>query len=430
MIPSATQLPYKTPAQVAKNLQLAGLSNISLLDSSHSTHHPAGKFSILCANPIHSTELQSRDTVQIGEAIESLNNLLPQTHSTLPFSGGTISAVSYPDKNGNISLISHLYSWAFVFDHSCNITTLVHWPEYSTEPQAKLISIFNADDTHTHKSANPLEFTATWNKESYTRAFNKIKDYILCGDTYQINLTQQFKAAITDAFNPLENFNNLSQLAQAPFSVYFESDNTTLLSASPERFIEIKNSLMQTQPIKGTRKRLHSQDADQEAKNSLQNSIKDRAENLMIVDLLRNDLGISSETGSVKVEALFAIETFGTVHHLVSTICSRLKPGFSPISAFMHAFPGGSITGAPKKRAMEIINEVETTNRGFYCGSLVYCSGGKLDSNILIRTFEVRKNENSIEVWGGGGIVADSNLDDEYQESLDKISRLIESIRD
>lgn len=432
MNPCIQQLPYKDPCELLIHFQKAGLTDLTLLDSSNSLQHSSAKYSILCANPIKKNKLRSDNRQKITATIESLSSLIPAFTGPLPFYGGTICALSYPDANGKIDLITHLYSWAFIFDHSCKITTLVHWPEISMDSQAKLISLYTSKPEISEFTPNSdtIEFHPRWSKNDYTLAFNDIKNYIISGDTYQINLTQQFIAKLPKEFNPLKKFSQLSQLAKAPFSAYFESSETILMSASPERFIEISQGTIRTQPIKGTRKRHQNPELDQSAINELKTSLKDRAENLMIVDLLRNDLGISSETGSVQVDALFDIESFGTVHHLVSTISSKLRHDTSSTTAFINAFPGGSITGTPKKRAMEIINEVENSNRGFYCGCLMYQSGNRLDSNILIRTFEINKKNKTIQVWGGGGIVADSELDSEYQESLDKISRLIDSIRD
>lgn len=432
MNPCIHQLPYKDPCDIAIFLQKSGFTHIAFLDSSNSPQHPAAKFSILCANPVQQNSLHTNNKQQIINTIEPLQRTIPKHDGPLPFYGGTISAISYPDKNGNIDLITHLYTWAFIFDHSCNITSLVHWPEFSSDTQERLISIYSTapNKPKTADTEEPLSFKPSWTKNEYTSAFNTIKNYITSGDTYQINLTQQFTAKLPETYNPLKKFTQLSRLAKAPFSAYFESENTILMSASPERFIEISQDKIRTQPIKGTRKRHDTPALDAKAIEELKSSIKDRAENLMIVDLLRNDLGISSETGSVEVEGLFNIESFGTVHHMVSTISSKLRQDTSPFKVIIDAFPGGSITGAPKKRAMEIINEVEPSNRGFYCGCLMYKSGEKLDSNILIRTFQINKKDKTIEVWGGGGIVADSELESEYQESLDKISRLIESIKD
>lgn len=429
MTPSITSLPYHQPCITARQLAAFGMTHIAWLDSSYATTHKAARFSILCANPIESNTITTANHKTIATNISSMANKIPAHTGELPFYGGVIGALSYPQKDGAITLIASLYSWAFIFDHLANTTSLVHWPDYSTISAQELISLYTRKITHTEISHTaPLAFTPLWNKDKYIQAFDRVKEYILSGDTYQINLTQCFHTNTSNTFKPLENFINLSSLAQAPFSAFFEHNKTTLMSASPERFIQIHNKELLTQPIKGTRKRGNSAHEDQKIINELRQSPKDQAENLMIVDLLRNDLSISSKIGSVRTEQLFDIETFGTIHHLVSTIRSTLDDNSSNTDALLAAFPGGSITGAPKKRAMEIINELEAKPRSFYCGSLFYCSGENLDSNILIRTFELDKTTGIIETWAGGGIVSDSDAEGEYQESLDKISRLIGTI--
>lgn len=429
MTPSITPLPYHTPSTTAKQLAKSGMTHIAWLDSSHAATHKAAKFSILCANPIESNSITATDHKTIATIISDMANKIPAHTGELPFYGGAIGALSYPQKNGAITLITSLYSWAFIFDHSANTVSLVHWPEYSAISAQELISIYTSQNTDTDISrTNQLAFTPLWNKAKYTQAFKRVKEYILSGDTYQINLTQCFQSQASNHLKPLENFIKLSSLAQAPFSAFLEHDKTVLMSASPERFIRIYDKELLTQPIKGTRKRGNSRHEDEKIIEELRQSPKDQAENLMIVDLLRNDLSISSKIGSVRTEQLFDIESFGTIHHLVSTIRSTLDDNVSTTEALLAAFPGGSITGAPKKRAMEIINELEAKPRSFYCGSLFYCSGNKLDSNILIRTFELDKTTGIIETWAGGGIVSDSDAEGEYQESLDKISRLIGTI--
>lgn len=429
MTPSITPLPYRQPSIIATQLAESGMTHLAWLDSSCATTHKAAGFSILCANPIESNAIVTADHKAIANCISAMTNKVPTYTGNLPFYGGVIGALSYPQKNGAIELIANLYVWAFIFDHSANTTSLVHWPEYSSISVQELITLYTQQSISTPNiNKTPLRFSPCWSKEEYGQAFDQVKNYILSGDTYQINLTQCFQSKLPENFAPLENFINLSRLAQAPFSAFFEHDNTTLMSVSPERFIQIQAKELLTQPIKGTRKRGNSPAEDEKIIQELRQSPKDQAENLMIVDLLRNDLSISSKIGSVRTEQLFAIESFGTIHHLVSTIRSTLDDNSSSIEALLAAFPGGSITGAPKKRAMEIINELEIKPRGFYCGSLFYCSGENLDSSILIRTFEVDKTTGIIEAWAGGGIVSDSNAEGEYQESLDKISRLIEAI--
>jgi para-aminobenzoate synthetase component 1 len=244
----------------------------------------------------------------------------------------------------------------------------------------------------------------------------------LNGDTYQVNLAQSFSAQYEG--DPICAYSKIKQAGKVPFACYFESDKWSFASATPELFLQYSDNKVTTKPIKGTRPRFADNVKDQQQIIDLKNSIKDKAENLMIVDLLRNDLSMNAS--NVRVDSLFDIETFSTVHHLVSTVSATAKSE-NILKLLIDAFPGGSITGAPKKRAMEIIHELEASPRSFYCGSSFYLSSNnKMNSNILIRGFLFE--ESSVTCWAGGGIVADSNWKDEHKESLDKISKLMASL--
>ncbi|MDQ4146663.1 MAG: anthranilate synthase component I family protein, partial [Pseudomonadota bacterium] len=210
----------------------------------------------------------------------------------------------------------------------------------------------------------------------------------------------------------------------APYGAYLNTPYAQILSASPEQFLKVHDGLVETRPIKGTSARSPDATQDRLAAAWLQNSIKDRAENLMIVDLLRNDIGKNCVPGSVKVPKLFSLESFATVHHLVSTVTGRLVPGRDSLDLLRGCFPGGSITGAPKLRAMEIIEELEPHRRGVYCGAIGYFGfDGRMDTNIAIRTLV--HNKGSMRFWAGGGIVADSKLEAEYQETFDKVAAML-----
>jgi para-aminobenzoate synthetase component 1 len=219
-------------------------------------------------------------------------------------------------------------------------------------------------------------------------------------------------------------------VAASPFSGYLAlGDGAAVISLSPERFISLHGHHVQTSPIKGTRPRYRDRATDEMAAMDLRRSEKDRAENLMIVDLLRNDLGRNCIPGTIHVDALFEVQSFPTVHHLVSTISGELSPGRTAYELLRDSFPGGSITGAPKRRAMEIIAELEPHPREAYCGSLLYVSAdGRMDSNIAIRTLLCDGTE--VRCWGGGGIVADSQWQQEYQETLDKVGRFLAVLED
>ncbi|MDI9245522.1 aminodeoxychorismate synthase component I [Marinobacter sp. CHS3-4] len=267
-------------------------------------------------------------------------------------------------------------------------------------------------------------FQARQDKSQFEASVEKVRDYIAAGDCYQANLSQEFTAPYTG--DPWQAFRALAENNPTPHSGFIRSDGAAVLSVSPERFLRIENNTVTTSPIKGTRPRGHNPSEDEALARELQNSEKDLAENLMIVDLLRNDLSKSAVDGSVQVDGLFALESYRNVHHLVSHIRCQLAPGVSPMKALFDAFPGGSITGAPKIRAMEIIRELEPHDRGPYCGSVFYRSmDGLLESNIAIRTLYADDN-GVVHCCGGGGIVADSDPESEYQETLTKVKSLME----
>jgi len=228
--------------------------------------------------------------------------------------------------------------------------------------------------------------------------------------------------------SPLELYARLRERNPAPFAGYFDLGGFVLASASPERFLRVEDGEVETRPIKGTRPRGQTPEEDARQRDDLLHSIKDRAENVMIIDLLRNDLGRVCAYGSVQVPVVCRLESYRTVHHLVSEVVGRLRPGLGPIDLLRAAFPGGSVTGAPKVRAMEIIAELEQTARGPYCGSLGYIGfDGSMDTNILIRTFTMGRGWMQFPV--GGGIVADSIPEAEYEETLHKAEGLLRALR-
>ena len=302
------------------------------------------------------------------------------------------------------------------------------WYFQSHSAQAK--QYFQQLQTLLNTPAQPQQFYLTqscqarWSFEQYQHAFQQVQDYIVAGDCYQINLTQQFigtaqgdLAQVADAF---------WQLTQAPYAGYARIAEFELLSCSPELFIEFQdNRRIITKPIKGTMPRYADPELDQQSKQTLAQSEKDRAENVMIVDLLRNDLSVYAETGSVKTPKLFAIESFKQVHHMVSDVTATLKAEVNPLAMLLHALPGGSITGAPKIRAMQIIDELEGAPRGAYCGSMGYFNADGTGAwNILIRS--IQKQQQHVSIWAGGGITIASNCEAEYQECFDKVAALLD----
>ncbi|NWF77626.1 MAG: aminodeoxychorismate synthase component I [Chloroflexi bacterium] len=262
--------------------------------------------------------------------------------------------------------------------------------------------------------------------EQYFKAVNRVREYIAAGDVFQVNLSQRFEADLE--ISPYELHKRLRKVNPAPFASYLNFPDVAIVSASPERFLKVQDDRVETRPIKGTRPRGGDPAEDEQLAHELTHSSKDRAENIMIVDLERNDLGRVCRYGTVKVTELAILETFPTVFHLTSTVVGRLRRGKSNIDLLKATFPGGSITGAPKVRAMEIIDELEPTKRSVYTGSLGYLSfNGDMDINIVIRTFLIKEGKAYFQV--GGGIIYDSDSEAEYRETLDKAKALMQALQ-
>lgn len=324
-----------------------------------------------------------------------------------------------------------IYPWSLIVDHQCKSSVVVFRSNCSNAQKQQVMDILNKAMEPSHKACKPQPFalrrpfSPAMGKAEYQDAFSRLKDYIIAGDCYQANLAQSFSTEYEGS--ALTAYLQLRHLSSSPFSAYIGLPDAAVLSFSPERFLSVRQNRVLTQPIKGTRRRDPDPALDRELAIELLNSDKDRAENLMIVDLLRNDLGTLCDIGSVQTEKLFELQSFNNVHHLVSTISGKLSSRYHPLQLLRNCFPGGSITGAPKIRAMQIIAELETVPRRIYCGSVAYMGfDGQMDSSIAIRTMLCENNR--ISCWGGGGIVADSEFELEYQESLDKISLLINSL--
>src|SRR5688572_31441638 len=275
-------------------------------------------------------------------------------------------------------------------------------------------------------AAGGIGLRSTFTHRGYLDAVAKVREYIVAGDIFQANLSQRFQAPLREP--PFALYRRLRRRNPAPFAAYLAFGDVTVLSASPERFLRLDpDRQVETRPIKGTRPRGLGPMHDAALGRALAESEKDRAENVMIVDLLRNDLSRVCRPGTVRVPELFALEQHPTVHHLVSTVLGELEPGADAVDLVRAAFPGGSITGAPKVRAMEIIAELEPTRRGVYCGSIGYLSAtGAMDTSIVIRTFLALRGQ--VYFQAGGGIVADSDPEQEYRETLDKARALIQTL--
>ena len=362
-----------------------------------------------------------------------------QRTTSLPFCGGAIGHFGYDlgrriEKLPNIAIDNEeaadmlvgIYDWAIITDHQKKQSYIASYGLHSqTQPQwSSLLGLLNRQEKKGNaifSVSGPLR--SQLSLKQYQTAFNKIKRYIREGDCYQVNLAKRFE--VDAKGDPWYAYKLLREQNAAPFSAFFSVPELTLLSSSPERLLKVHSRQVETKPIKGTRRRdLTDPIRDKALATELEQSIKDRAENLMIVDLLRNDLGKVCKLGSISVPKPFALVSFATVHHLVTTITGSLAEKQDAIGLLRACFPGGSITGAPKLRAMEIIEELEPDRRGPYCGSIAYIGfDGNMDSNILIRTLAY--NNNKLRFWAGGGIVTDSKVNDEYQEIHDKAAALL-----
>ncbi|MEX1203908.1 MAG: aminodeoxychorismate synthase component I [Dongiaceae bacterium] len=293
--------------------------------------------------------------------------------------------------------------------------------------ESRLAAATAVADTPLPRPRARAEIVSNFSRADYEAAVGRVIDYIYAGDIFQANLSQRFRATLPPELSPYDLFRRLRGLNPAPFAAFLKAGDVTIASSSPERFLSLRDGRVETCPIKGTRPRGMTPQHDQALGALLLGSEKDRAENVMIVDLLRNDLSRVCRDGSVEVPRLCGLETFATVFHLVSIVTGALRPGMTAVDLLAACFPGGSITGAPKIRAMEIIAEIEPTRRGPYCGAIGYIGfDGAMDTNIVIRTFAMRGD--TVTFQAGGGIVADSDPADEYEETVAKARALVAAL--
>lgn len=375
---------------------------------------------------------------------KTLSALKPSSHN-LPFQGGALGYFSYdlgrrfeniPEQaEPDITLPEMavgIYCQAIIFDHKSQEFYLICPQDKRSELELFIQQTLKSTQENS-TAEQAFSLTSSWqsnmDKASYSERFEQVQNYLTSGDCYQINLAQRFSAQYQG--DEFQAYCALRVENQAPFSAFMRLENASVLSVSPERFLQCNKGKVQSKPIKGTMPR--SQDEKQDKQNSaiLVSSLKDRAENLMIVDLLRNDISKVCIPNTVVVPKLFEIESFPAVHHLVSTVEGQLSPQHNATDLLRGAFPGGSITGAPKIRAMEIIEQLEPHRRSIYCGSIGYVSTcGTMDTSITIRTLVCDSNKKNtsakhIYCWAGGGLVADSAVSSEYQETFDKVNRIL-----
>jgi len=368
---------------------------------------------------------------------QQLNLYKAKTTANLPpFQGGAVGYFSYdlchyidniplPEKDHmathdlSIGIYNQVISfekraWAIINDESL---------ELAKTTMQKCLTKINNPGNNQQKQIQPQQIKTKITKQQYKQAVEKVKQYILEGDIFEANFTQRFEAQLPQDISAFDLYCRLRKENPSPFSAYLNLPDCTIASSSPERFLTVNNNTVETRPIKGTRPRGKTTAQDLQLAEELQQSEKDRAENIMIVDLMRNDISKVCEPNSIRVPQLCGLESFPAVHHLVSVVQGKLKPGLNALDLLKATFPGGSITGVPKIRAMQIISELEPVRRGPYCGSIA-CIGfnGHMDSSIVIRTFIIKNKQVSFNA--GGAIVLDSDPEQEYQESLDKARSL------
>ncbi len=454
--PLITELPYRVDDTAALFEAVADEPWSMLLDSG-AAGVVRGRYDIIVADPSVAlttwggstaivrrvgTEYSSADPFALLR--QELGEHVPAPEQ-VPFAGGALGYFGYDlarrlehlpslatDAECIPDLAIGIYDWAVVVDHDRHRTWLAGTGRDACTARRwrELVERFTRPPTAVARNPYrvPGEARANFEPDDYRMAFERLRGYLRAGDCYQVNLAQRF--AVEAHGDPWAAYRRLRTINPAPFAAYLNLPDAQVLSVSPERFLQVDAAgHVETRPIKGTRPRAREPEADQVLGESLASSPKDRAENVMIVDLLRNDLGRVCRSGSVRVPELFAIESFPTVHHLVSTITGELAPGRDALDLLRACFPGGSITGAPKVRAMEIIEELEPHRRGVYCGSIGYIGfDGAMDTNIAIRTLV--HSAGVARFWAGGGVVIDSEAEAEYQETFDKAAAMLALLRE
>lgn len=415
----------------------------SLFFDSSMKSHPLSKWSFIAFDPIETIESKNDVVKHNNIAIKESDvfsfikkrldnyNIKKSKNINIPFYGGAAGYFGYDlgrqieklpnDTIDDLNLpdcMVGIYTKVIAFDHKNKKSFFI-----SLSQDKKIISPPDTGNIDIDAYSPPQN--TTWKEQvsanEYKRKIAKTIDYINSGEIYQANISRRFDSILPDNFNAFNHYILLRNINPAPFGAFMNFDNFQLSCSSPERFLTLKNNNVETRPIKGTL-------STDKNPNELKNSKKDNAENLMIVDLLRNDISKTCKPHSVKVSSLCNIETFKGIHHLVSTITGELKENENALSLLKSCFPGGSITGAPKIRSMGIIEELEETRRGPYCGAMGYIGfNGDMDTNIIIRTLIYKNGKAYLQT--GSGIVSDSNLSQELQEGLDKAEKIFESFR-
>jgi para-aminobenzoate synthetase component 1 len=478
------------PDPLAAAEHFADLPFLLLLDST-ADHERTGRYSFLSADPYAVIRSRGAASEQLdrgspewsplpGDALSAVRAALARMATDAvpgipPFQGGAAGYIGYDwgatlerlpqaryDDLGMPDVVLGLYDWVLAWDHCEQVVWIISTgvpaegpgrgrsarerldmvrERLATQAPAAVRDVADRRPIEAAprrseeaapsypvlgvEGAEELGLRSTFTHRGYLSAVARVREYILAGDIFQANLSQRFQTRLAES--PLALYRRLRRVNPAAFGAYLDFGDLRVLSVSPERFLRLSGGHVETRPIKGTRPRGTGPMHDALLGRVLAESDKDRAENVMIVDLLRNDLSRVCRPGTVRVPELFALEQHPTVHHLVSTVVGDLEAGKDAVDLLRATFPGGSITGAPKLRAMEIIAELEPTRRGIYCGSLGYlAASGDMDTSIAIRTAVVRNGE--VYFQAGGGIVADSEPEAEYRETLDKAEGLIRAL--
>ncbi len=422
--------------------------NSFILDSAMD-REKLGRYSFISSNPFKVLKYKNTDQNPLDYLQEELNKYKGSNNTKLPFIGGAVGYLSYDlgnyienlprsakDDLNVYDLYFGLYNYVIVVDH-LEEKTYIATPDIDIEKEKKILEevesrIINANENgvdficYEEREVEHVKLESNFTKKQFEKSVQKVKDYIRSGDIYQVNLTQRFNGKTV--LSSYELYRDLRNISPAPFGAYLNFDDFNILSNSPERFIKCIDRKIETRPIKGTRPRGKTKEEDLRLQEELRNSEKDRAELLMIVDLERNDIGRISKVGTVKVPELFIIEPYANVNHLVATVTGEVEDGKDSVDVIKATFPGGSITGAPKIRSMEIIDELEPTQRNVYTGSIGYIGfNGDMDLNIAIRT--IIKKDDDVYFQVGGGMTWGSNPSDEYQETLDKAKSIMKALR-
>ncbi|MDY8111010.1 aminodeoxychorismate synthase component I [Fulvimarina sp. 2208YS6-2-32] len=452
-LPLVTEIDWQEPFEAAQ--RLATLGKLAFLDSAMA-HDRLGRYSFVAADPFAVFTVDGHGPALDGERIEAeplaaLKSLLsryamPTIEGLPPFQGGALGYIAYEfahhleslDKPadydpGKPSMVLALHDVVLAFDHQARRAVVFssgHPEKGARRPgraEARRDAVLKqlAEPLERREGLTPgYDWRSNFFAKDYEAAIERTRNYILAGDIFQANIAQTFRTALPEGFDPLALYARLRRTNAAPFGAYLDCGGTIVASSSPERFLSLDpDGRVETRPIKGTAKRSPDAAEDRALSEALLASDKDRAENVMIVDLMRNDLSRVCEPASVDVPVLCGLETYAAVHHLVSVVTGRLRPGFGAADLIGATFPGGSITGAPKIRAMDIITEIERTARGPYCGSIGYIGfDGAMDLNIAIRTVTFEKGE--AQLSAGGGITVLSDPKAEYEETFTKAMRV------